>query len=204
MEIVSISVVEATETVTINVTEGFGSVTNSDATYNATVNVSETLVLPDITHTDTDGTPTTLPAQTPMVCTPAVCSGADVTNSDNTYSAHINDGDTLVLSDVPNVDSTGDTVMTPAMTPFVATPAADDRNAYFYFIATYDDYQLITADANAATTWTTETLTNVDTIAYEKNSVSASLPITLAVGDTLKITITRTNAALDSLVKLNN
>lgn len=112
MEIVTISVVEAVETVTINVTEGFGSVTNSDATYNATVNVSETLVLPDITHTDTDGTPTILPAQTPMVCTPAACSGADVTNSDNTYNQHVNDGDTLVLPDTVVKNTAGATVLT--------------------------------------------------------------------------------------------
>lgn len=77
-------------------------------------------------------------------------------------------------------------------------------NLYVQFIATYDDDITITADANSATAWTTETLTNVATIAYEKNGSAASLPITLAVGDTLKITITRTNAALDSLIKLNN
>ena len=107
MEIVSISVVEATETVTINVTEGFGSVTNSDATYNATVNVSETLVLPDITHTDTDGTPTTLPAQTPFVCAPPVTVGVDVENSDASWSVHANDGDTVVVPDcdVTNSDA---------------------------------------------------------------------------------------------------
>ena len=77
-------------------------------------------------------------------------------------------------------------------------------NLYVQFIATYDDDITITTDVNSATTLTTETLTNVATIAYEKNEGAASLPITLAVGDTLKITITRTNAAIDSLVKLNN
>ena len=48
----------------------FSNIRNSDDTYNTTVIVSETLTLPDITHTDSDLTPVTLPAQTPMVCTP--------------------------------------------------------------------------------------------------------------------------------------
>ena len=48
----------------------FSNIRNSDDTYNTTVIVSETLTLPDITHTDSDLSPVTLPAQTPMVCTP--------------------------------------------------------------------------------------------------------------------------------------
>jgi len=43
-------------------------VTNSDDTYNATVIVAQTLVLPDIIHIDTDGTPTPTPAQTVFTC----------------------------------------------------------------------------------------------------------------------------------------
>ena len=46
----------------------FSNVRNSDDTYNTTVIVSETLTLPDITHTDSDGSPVVLPAQTPMIC----------------------------------------------------------------------------------------------------------------------------------------
>jgi len=46
----------------------FSNIRNSDDTYNTTVIVSETLTLPDITHTDTNGSPVVLPAQTAMVC----------------------------------------------------------------------------------------------------------------------------------------
>lgn len=171
MDTVNISVVENVETVTISIVTGFATVVNSDATYTKQAPVDATTVLPDVTHTDTNGAPTILPAMTPMVCTPASCSGVDVKNSDETYSQHVNDGATLVLpdtivkntsgttiltqpsctntgvvadcrvvnsdlsydelvpaetvhnlADVPNVDSDGSTVMTPAMTPFVATP----------------------------------------------------------------------------------
>jgi len=69
---------------TVNVTSG-GSVTqeiadsnvaNSDFTYNASIFAEGNLILPDITHTQTDGSPETLPAQTPLVCNPG-SSGLD-------------------------------------------------------------------------------------------------------------------------------
>lgn len=47
-----------------------GSVTNSDATYNATVDSGGILVLPDVTNTDSDGSPVITPAQTPFIATP--------------------------------------------------------------------------------------------------------------------------------------
>ena len=201
MEVVNVVVTDSPEVVAVNVAVGFGTVVNSDSTYSATVNSGDTLVVPDTTWTDSDGTPMTSPATLPIVCTPPVTLGVDIVNSDLTLNDHANDGDTYVVADITVTEPDASTYTYPAAKD-ITLP--DNRNAYFYFIATYDDYQLITVDSNAATTWTTETLTNVATIAYEKNSVAASLPITLAVGDTLKITITRTNAALDSLVKLNN
>ena len=50
-------------------------VSNSDASYSVSVLAEATLALPDITHTDSDGSPSILPAQTPMVCTPSVAQG---------------------------------------------------------------------------------------------------------------------------------
>ena len=47
-------------------------VKNSDVSYIETIESGGVLVLPDITHTDTDLTPVTLPAQEPMICTPVV------------------------------------------------------------------------------------------------------------------------------------
>jgi len=52
-----------------------GTVENSDLSYTDTVLSNGTLVLPDVTNTDSDGTPVVTPAQTPFVCTPAAPSG---------------------------------------------------------------------------------------------------------------------------------
>ena len=46
-------------------------VTNSDASYNANILAQGSLVLPDVTNTDSDGSSVVTPAQTPFVCTPA-------------------------------------------------------------------------------------------------------------------------------------
>lgn len=125
-----------------------------------------------------------------------------ITNSDDTFHVSVPATKPLTLPDVEHTDSNGDKVVLPAITPFVAAPVDNGRNAYMYFHAQYEDYILITADANMATTWMDETLSNVATVSYKKNSVAVSLPFTLAVGDTLKVEITRTDASLDSLVKL--
>lgn len=53
-------------------------VANSDGSYAVQVPCGEGLILPDVTNTDSDGTPVTLPAQTPFVATPCGASGADV------------------------------------------------------------------------------------------------------------------------------
>ncbi len=201
MDIFEVNLIEVPDLFEVEIITGTSIIVNSNGTYNAIAYNGQTFVVPDTPWTDSDGTPMTTPATLPIVCTPPVTLGVDIVNSDLTLNDHANDGDTYVVADITVTEPDASTYTYPAAKD-ITLP--DNRNAYFYFIATYDDYQLITIDSNAATTWTTETLTNVDTVAYEKNSVAASLPITLAVGDTLKVTITRTNAALDSLVKLNN
>ena len=57
-------------------------VSNSDNSYTVNVQATDSLGLPDITHTNTDGTPTTLPAQTAMVCTANVAGTVNVNKSD--------------------------------------------------------------------------------------------------------------------------
>lgn len=47
-----------------------GAVRNSDSSYTASVASGGTLVLPDVTHTDSDGSPVTLPGMEPFVATP--------------------------------------------------------------------------------------------------------------------------------------
>jgi len=53
-------------------------VKNSDNSYSVTVASGGTLVLPDITHTQTDGSPEVLPAQTPLICNPPTCADGTV------------------------------------------------------------------------------------------------------------------------------
>ena len=47
-------------------------VASSDGEYSEVVPCGDGLILPDVTHTDSNGTPVTLPAQTPFVATPCV------------------------------------------------------------------------------------------------------------------------------------
>jgi len=61
------------------------------------------------------------------------------------------------------------------------------------------DYDITTVEA---ATYATETLDNVATVVYTVNSVVKTLPFTVANGETLNVTITRTNTALKSSVIL--
>ena len=54
------------------------------------------------------------------------CDNATVENSDLSYTDTVASGGTLVLPDIPNVDSDGATVNTPAQVPFVCTPCVND------------------------------------------------------------------------------
>ena len=63
MEVVNVTVVDTPEVVAVNVAVGFGTVVNSDATYSATVNSGDTLVVPDSEITNSEATVlTSLPA----------------------------------------------------------------------------------------------------------------------------------------------
>ena len=255
MEVVNVTVVDTPEVVAVNVAVGFGTVVNSDATYSATVNSGDTLVVPDTTWTDSDGTPMTTPATLPIVCTPPVTLGVDIVNSDLTLNDHANDGDTYVvadtivtnsddsitlnvpatqpaefpdtkitnstgsfdvdipsgapyeLADVPNVDSDGSTVMTPAMVPFVATPCPPvviGEQFYILFPAYYKSYIDITIDASSEGTYVDELLTNAATAIYTVNTVPVTIPFSVVNGDTLGITITRTDYSCLAVVELTN
>jgi hypothetical protein len=75
-------------------------VVNSDNTYEVNVPSGETLELPDITVTDSDGTIYNVPAITDVVCTfNPPCEDATVTNSDESYFQTVASGDTLILPD---------------------------------------------------------------------------------------------------------
>ena len=112
MESVNVTVTDTPEVVAVNVAVGFGTVVNSDATYSATVNSGQTLMLPDTPWTDSDGTPMTTPATLPIVCTPPVTLGVDIVNSDLTLNDHASDGDTYVVPDTIVKNTLGTTILT--------------------------------------------------------------------------------------------
>jgi hypothetical protein len=77
-----------------------GHVLNSDSTYDQYVLSGGTLNLPDVDHTDSDGSTLTLPAMTPFVATlcPPPCVGVDIFDFDGTtLLAHVNDGDSYTI-----------------------------------------------------------------------------------------------------------
>ena len=83
-------------------------VENSDASYTTTVASGATLVLPNITVTDSDGTTTSVPSVQDIVCTPSA--DATVENSDQSYSTTVASGGTLVLPNTP-ISANGDLVI---------------------------------------------------------------------------------------------
>jgi hypothetical protein len=74
-------------------------VENSDQTYDVEVASGDTLVLPDITVTDSDGSTFTSPSAINVTCSPCVPISATVQNSDASYDVQVDGGDTLVLPD---------------------------------------------------------------------------------------------------------
>lgn len=90
-----------------------GNVSNSDDTYSATVPSGGTLELPDINVTDSDGSSTTVPAQTAVVCTP--CAGGLPVETTFNGAATSNDtpaGDTLAIAVINTTPSLVGTLIT--------------------------------------------------------------------------------------------
>jgi hypothetical protein len=130
------------------VNAGFAIVENSDKTYRESVKSGKTLVLPDVTHTDSDGSSVSLPGLTPMTCTPSLpatqiirdaggnvlynnsinsgdtenqeIADSTVSNSDNSYTESILAEESLALPDV-NITLNGGSVIK-------ASPSAIDIN----------------------------------------------------------------------------
>lgn len=97
-------------------------VRNSDGTYRVELEAPVDHVLPDVTHTDSDGQPAVRPAMTAFVATPCVAPlPVTVRNSTNSYTRQVDSGDSLELPDITHTDSNGQPVVRPAMVPFVAT-----------------------------------------------------------------------------------
>ncbi len=76
---------------------------NSDTSYAQTVACGSTLTLPDVTHTDSNGSPVVLPGMVPMVCTPGGSPAITTVNG--------------VTSDVPDITVVQDGVQVGTLNP---------------------------------------------------------------------------------------
>ena len=176
---------------------------NSDNTYSASFNPKNIplYTLPDINITKLDGTTISYPSMKNY--TYDIVTGS-IVNSDNTYSASFIVTESFILPNITFTDSTGITSSIPAIKDIIATPQSNTRILEFVFPIAYDNNFVATIGTNQMATYTTSSLTNVNTIIYKKNTVVTTLPISTSISDTLEIIITRTNTALDSKVILNN
>jgi hypothetical protein len=118
-----ITMVDAGSSYTVSGGGGSGFVENSDSSYTNTVASGATLVLPDITVTDSHGSTSSVPSVQDVVCSPA--SDATVENSDTSYSNTVASGGTLVLPDINVTDSDGSISSVPSVKDVVCSPAAD-------------------------------------------------------------------------------
>lgn len=125
-----------------------------------------------------------------------------VSNSDLSYTDVILCANSLVLDDITHVDSDGAGVSYPSAKIFTCTPQIKTTFLSFVFGigATADYTQTIVSGEEGV--HTDEALVNVTSVIYKKNTVVATLPITLIVGDTLEVIPTITDTAIDARVKL--
>ena len=118
-----ITMVDAGSSYTVSGGGGSGFVENSDSSYTNTVASGATLVLPDITVTDSDGSTSSVPSVQNVLCTPSA--DATVENTDSSYTNTVASGATLVLPDITVTDSDGSTSSVPSVQNVVCTPSAD-------------------------------------------------------------------------------
>ncbi|MDB2499851.1 hypothetical protein N9X40_03240 [bacterium] len=118
-----ITMVDAGSSYTVSGGGGSGFVENSDSSYTNTVASGATLVLPDITVTDSDGSTSSVPSVQNVLCTPSA--DATVENSDSSYTNTVASGATLVLPDITVTDSDGSTSSVPSVQNVLCTPSAD-------------------------------------------------------------------------------
>ena len=118
-----ITMVDAGSSYTVSGGGGSGFVENSDSSYTNTVASGATLVLPDITVTDSDGSTSSVPSVQNVLCTPSA--DATVENSDSSYTNTVASGGTLTLPDITVTDSDGSTFTQPSVVNVVCSSAAN-------------------------------------------------------------------------------
>jgi hypothetical protein len=202
MEIITGSIRERTEHISGNVIEYLAAspvlVKDSSGTILYTKNSGEIATITDTLIKDSAGTLLhTVKAQGPVTIIPDVI----VRNSELTTIA-------TIKAEAAPTTITDITVTNPITGATYPYPAKKDlteslsKQGKFTFPATYDDAQDYDITTVEAATYATNALDNVATVVYKVNTVVVTLPFTVVNGDTLNVTITRTNAALKSTVIL--
>lgn len=123
-----------------------------------------------------------------------------VSNSDDTYSQQI-DAD-FELPDITFTDYDGSTSQVPSVKDISATQLSFTNSIVFYFDSGSSPSITITISAEQAATYDTNVITNVSSVAYEKNGSAATLPITLAENDTLRVEGSLTDVSTNGTVEL--
>lgn len=100
---------------------GDSNIRNSDSSYNIDVPATTNLVLPDVSHTDSDLSPVILPMGTPMICSPATGGTTPVSNSDDSYVSTVTHGVHKELPDVTMTQPNGSTTNYPSVKDFSCT-----------------------------------------------------------------------------------
>ena len=173
-------------------------VSNSDDSYIASVVSGGSLELPDINIVNSNSSFATTHPSAKNYTIPNLT----LSNSDASYSESIPSAFNKVLSDITVTDSDGVSSAYPAKKNYTCTPQIKTTFLSFVFGigATADYTQTIVSGEEGV--YTAQSLVNVTSVIYKKNTVVATLPITLIVGDTLEVIPTITNTAIEARVKL--
>jgi hypothetical protein len=160
-------------------------VENSNQSYSDTVASGGTLVLPDITVTDSDGSTFTQPAVENVTCALAQAVDIDI---NGTTEGSVASGGTADIN-IVNQDANPVTISSVGVVGDVYTVnVTEPRNVFIkgLFSATNDIMEQLTIDEDSEGTYTAITDDGASgTIALEVNGSPATLPFTLTIGDTL-------------------
>jgi hypothetical protein len=160
---------------------------NTDGSYTVNVKAEDSLVLPDITFTDSDGSTSSVPSVQNITCTPSP--DATVENSDASYTTTVASGATLVLPNITVTDSDGTTSSVPSVQDVTCTPQVKSLFIKFGFQIGNDTTGTLTIDADNAGTFTsTSNDGSSGTITYNVNGGGFAAfvnPTVLGIGDTI-------------------
>jgi hypothetical protein len=160
-------------------------VENSNQSYSDTVASGGTLVLPDITVTDSDGSTFTQPAVENVTCALAQAVDIDI---NGTTEGSVASGNTAEIN-IVNQDSNPVTISSVGVVGDVYTVNVTEPrilNNYYDVLDTTVTIPLRTVKATEAGTITSINAGGLTSLVIEVNGVPASVPFALVAGDTLE------------------